>query len=417
MLLLALAIAPGLAVCIYIFYRDVHDREPALSLVVSFLMGIFATVPAAFLEKKFKGLTDNSIAGIAFSSFVFIALIEEGSKFLALRLYGYNRRSFDEPLDGIVYGIMVSMGFATLENVVYVFEYGLSTALIRIFTAVPAHATFGVIMGYYVGKAKFDFINRRMLLLKSVLVSTLAHGFYDTFLYLNQSDWIHHYISATASGLLLFAGAIGCLAVSLIFSVRLVRMHRLTSSRLYMTHPVLTIRHASKEDIELIRTLALQIWPLTYSKILSAQQVKYMMDMMYSEAAIEKQMNDRHQFIIVYNAGIPIGFAAYSEVEPTMYKLHKIYLLHKQHGRGSGKFVIDQIIQDIQPKGATVLRLNVNRFNDAKGFYERLGFVITGSEDIDIGSGYYMNDFTMEKKLNVEGLNGAAPGRIEETAD
>jgi len=83
MLLLALAIAPGLAVCIYIFYRDVHDKEPALSLVVSFLTGILATVPAAFLENNFRGLTDNSIAGIVFSSFVFIALIEEGSKFLA----------------------------------------------------------------------------------------------------------------------------------------------------------------------------------------------------------------------------------------------------------------------------------------------------------------------------------------------
>ncbi|MFL5808622.1 MAG: GNAT family N-acetyltransferase, partial [Flavisolibacter sp.] len=223
---------------------------------------------------------------------------------------------------------------------------------------------------------------------------------YDTFLYLNQSDWIHRYISSTVSGLLLFAGAISSLAVSLIFSVRLVRMHRLTSSRLYMMHPVLTIRHASKEDIELVRTLALQIWPFTYARILSQQQIKYMMELMYSETAIENQMDERHQFIIVYNAGIPIGFAAYSEVEPTVYKLHKIYLLQKQHGRGSGKFVIEQIIQDIQPKGATALRLNVNRYNAAKGFYEKLGFEITGTEDIDIGDGYFMNDFTMEKKLN-----------------
>src|SRR5438309_1499302 len=195
MLLLALAIAPGLAVCIYIFYRDVHDREPAINLVMSFIWGMLATVPAAFLERATKGLTDNSIAGIILSSFVFIALVEEGSKFLALRIYCFNRRSFDEPLDGIVYGIMVSMGFATLENIVYVFEYGMSTALMRIFTAVPAHATFGVLMGYYVGKAKFDFLKRRRLLIKGILFATLAHGFYDSFLYLNQSTWIHRYIS------------------------------------------------------------------------------------------------------------------------------------------------------------------------------------------------------------------------------
>src|SRR5690349_16846258 len=102
MLLLALAIAPGLAVCIYFFYRDVHDREPALNLIMSFIWGVCATIPAAFLEGTTKGLTDNSIAGIILSSFVFIALVEEVSKFLALRFYCFNRRSFDEPLDGIV---------------------------------------------------------------------------------------------------------------------------------------------------------------------------------------------------------------------------------------------------------------------------------------------------------------------------
>jgi ribosomal protein S18 acetylase RimI-like enzyme len=400
MLLSALAIAPGLAVCIYIFYRDVHDREPALNLVISFIWGMLSTIPAALLESTTKDITDKSLAGIALTSFILIALVEEGSKFLALRYYGFNRRSFDEPLDGIVYGIMVSMGFATLENIVYVIEFGVSTALMRIFTAVPAHATFGVIMGYYVGKAKFDPQHRKKLLFRGLLGATLAHGFYDSFLFLNENKWIHRYISETTSGLLFFAGAIASLAVSLIFSLRLVRLHRLTSSRLYKTTPVLTVRHASKHDIELIRTLALQVWPATYAKILSPQQIHYMMNLIYSHDALRQQMESHHQFIIVYNSGIPIGFAAYSEIEPAVYKLHKIYLLQRQQGRGSGKFVLDQVIGDIKPKGAIALRLNVNRYNPAKGFYEKLGFEVIRTEDIDIGNGYMMNDYVMERKVN-----------------
>src|SRR6476620_5424675 len=100
MLLLAMAIAPGLAICIYIFYRDVHDREPALNLIMSFFWGMITTFPAWLLELFTRELADRSFAGIMFSAFFFIALAEEGSKFLALRYYEITRKSFDEPLDG-----------------------------------------------------------------------------------------------------------------------------------------------------------------------------------------------------------------------------------------------------------------------------------------------------------------------------
>jgi GNAT superfamily N-acetyltransferase len=110
-------------------------------------------------------------------------------------------------------------------------------------------------------------------------------------------------------------------------------------------------------------------------------------------------MRKDHQFIIVYNASIPVGFAAYGEIEPSVYKLFKIYVLHSQQGKGTGKFIIGQIINDIKPKGAASLQLNVNRYNKAKLFYENLGFTIVRTEDIDIGSGYFMNDYVMEKTL------------------
>src|ERR1700694_1012117 len=109
MFLLALAIAPGLAICIYVFYRDVYDREPALNLILSFAWGMLATLPAVTLELLTQQWTDKSVAGIIFSSFFLIALAEEGTKYLALRYYSFRRRIFDEPLDGIVYGIIVSM--------------------------------------------------------------------------------------------------------------------------------------------------------------------------------------------------------------------------------------------------------------------------------------------------------------------
>ena len=124
-----------------------------------------------------------------------------------------------------------------------------------------------------------------------------------------------------------------------------------------------------------------------------------MMHLLYSKDSLRKQMEAGHQFIVVYNAGIPVGFASYSEIEPTLYKLHKIYLLPNQQGRGTGKFTIEQVITDILPKGAAVLRLNVNRFNKARAFYERLGFVVIREEKIDIGSGYFMDDYVMEKNI------------------
>ena len=101
----------------------------------------------------------------------------------------------------------------------------------------------------------------------------------------------------------------------------------------------------------------------------------------------------------MYNAGVPIGFASYSEIEPSVYKLHKIYVLTIHQGRGTGRFIMEHIIADILPKGATALQLNVNRNNNAKRFYEKLGFQVIAEEDIDIGDGYFMNDYIMEKKI------------------
>ncbi|HET9745065.1 MAG TPA: GNAT family N-acetyltransferase [Chitinophagaceae bacterium] len=160
------------------------------------------------------------------------------------------------------------------------------------------------------------------------------------------------------------------------------------------------IKIATTQEIPLIRELTFRVWPQTYASILSQEQIDYMLDMMYSERSLEKQINKEGcKFIIVYDDGNPVGFASYSEVEPDRWKLHKIYILQNQQGKGTGKFVIDHIIEDLKKKNASSLFLQVNKHNNAKGFYEKLGFTEVDFVNIDIGNGFFMNDYVMEKKL------------------
>lgn len=161
-----------------------------------------------------------------------------------------------------------------------------------------------------------------------------------------------------------------------------------------------SIRNASVEDIPLIRELTFKVWPQTYAAIISQQQIGYMLDIMYSDASLKEQMTeDGSQFIVVYDETEPVGFAAYQEINPTTWKLHKIYILTSQQGKGTGKFVIDHIIKEIQQQGATALQLQVNRHNKARSFYEKIGFTVIEEADFDIGNGYFMNDYVMEKNL------------------
>jgi diamine N-acetyltransferase len=162
---------------------------------------------------------------------------------------------------------------------------------------------------------------------------------------------------------------------------------------------MLNIKKASTADIPLIRELTFKVWPQTYAAILSQQQIDYMLEMMYSENVLKNQMDDGCQFIFVYDEEQPLGFAAYQEIKPTVWKLHKIYVLALQQGKGTGKFVIDHIIKEISEQGASALQLQVNRNNNAKKFYEKIGFVVIEEADFDIGNGFFMNDYVMEKKL------------------
>ncbi|MEO5947407.1 MAG: GNAT family N-acetyltransferase [Chitinophagaceae bacterium] len=162
----------------------------------------------------------------------------------------------------------------------------------------------------------------------------------------------------------------------------------------------INIRNATINDIELIRELTFKVWPQTYSSIISKEQIDYMLEMMYSKKSLSDQMLEDSKFIIVEDTTEPIGFASYKSIDIATYKLDKIYVLKTQQGKGTGTFVINHILQQIKNKGATSLQLQVNRNNiNAKSFYEKIGFSVIQEADFEIGNGYFMNDFVMEKKV------------------
>ena len=166
---------------------------------------------------------------------------------------------------------------------------------------------------------------------------------------------------------------------------------------------MLSIQVAGIPDIPMIRQLAFAIWPHTYSHIISKEQIAYMLDMMYSSDSLQKQMNeDDCTFIIVLDNQEPIAFASYAPhaagdaTSKTIWKLHKIYILPSKQGKGTGRYIIHYIANDITKKGATALQLQVNRNNKAKDFYNKIGFRIIKTADFDIGNGFFMQDHVME---------------------
>ncbi len=161
------------------------------------------------------------------------------------------------------------------------------------------------------------------------------------------------------------------------------------------------IREADLNDVATIREIANQTWWPTYGTILSAEQIIYMLDVLYSEEKIASQIANREQsFLVLVEDEQPVAFAAYSprDEDPEIYKLHKLYCLPQTQGKGYGKILINAVEAKVIAAGKHVLDLNVNRFNKARNFYEKMGFEVVYEEDIAIGS-YWMNDFVMRKSL------------------
>jgi protease PrsW len=177
------AVIPSLLLIWYFHARDVH-REPARVLWATFFLGVL-TIPGVLAVvlpvMKATGIEHaaDPYARAAGSAFIGAAIPEEAFKYLVVAAYAARHREFDEPMDGIVYGVAASLGFATLENVLYVAKGGLGVALLRAFTAVPGHAFAGAIMGYYIGQAKFRPEARARFAFAAFFFPMLLHGIYD----------------------------------------------------------------------------------------------------------------------------------------------------------------------------------------------------------------------------------------------
>jgi protease PrsW len=217
--LLALALAPGIAIGLYIYLKDKHEREPIGLLLLSFLYGALSTLITLLVSwplSAYVVIDKESLADQAVNAFFVVALVEELSKFIFVRFVLYPNKNFNEPFDGIVYALMVSMGFATLENILYTFQYGMATGVVRMFTAVPAHATFGILMGYFLGLAKFTHRREFLYSLVALLVATLFHGAYDYFWFINHIPGV-------------WVGAVASLVVGVVLSRKAIGLHQSTS--------------------------------------------------------------------------------------------------------------------------------------------------------------------------------------------
>ena len=191
MLLLLASLAPVFILLFYIYFRDKYEKEPFGLLVKSLLAGVLIVLPVLFAERLLMALMPplDKVGTAAYHAFVVAGFTEEVFKFLALYLLVWRSPSFNEKFDGIVYSVFVSLGFAAVENVLYVMDGGMQTAMVRALTAVPAHALFGVTMGYYLGIAHMYEELKKPYLLRALFFPILLHGIYD-FILMVEIGWL-----------------------------------------------------------------------------------------------------------------------------------------------------------------------------------------------------------------------------------
>ncbi len=183
--LLILSLAPVFIIAAYIYFRDKYEKEPLRLLLLALLAGALTVIPILILEtflNRYANLFPHYISA-AYKAFVVAGFSEELFKYIALYLLIWKSAEFNEKFDGIVYATYVSLGFAGVENVLYVIEGGMQTGISRAITAVPAHAIFGITMGFYFGLARFYKTQERTLKIKALLIPILLHGIYDFILF------------------------------------------------------------------------------------------------------------------------------------------------------------------------------------------------------------------------------------------
>jgi len=183
MYLLLLALAPAILLMMYVYFRDKYEKEPVKLILKGILLGAIIIFPVGVVENYITAFGQNldKIPKAAWDGFVVAGATEEAFKYLAVFVLIWRNRNFNEKFDGIVYAVSVSLGFAAIENLFYVFSNisSMQVGLLRAFTAVPGHTIFGIVMGFYLGMARFTVQSRKKYLIRAFTVPWLLHGVYD----------------------------------------------------------------------------------------------------------------------------------------------------------------------------------------------------------------------------------------------
>lgn len=198
-ILLTAALLPPLFLLIQIYRMDKVEKEPKRLIVKLLFFGILTTIPAALLESVAEGilpeiLTPKTVIYILVDNFLCVALVEELVKYVALKRVSWNHPAFNYTFDGIVYAVSVSIGFAAAENILYVQDGGLATAVIRAVTSIPGHCIFAIYMGIAYSLAKYyetrgDLKLRQKYLNRAILIPMMLHGFYDFCASMDSGTW------------------------------------------------------------------------------------------------------------------------------------------------------------------------------------------------------------------------------------
>lgn len=162
---------------------------------------------------------------------------------------------------------------------------------------------------------------------------------------------------------------------------------------------MITFRLVTEKELDVVRELAAEIFPHTYGAIISAEQIGYMMEMMYSRDSLRRQMSEEGQvFHLICIDGEPCGYFSLQPRMDGIVVLQKLYLMPSMQGKGLGRAMLDEAVLYVRKTypEANAMQLYVNRENRAKEFYLRYGFRIIATRDNPIGNGYFMNDYIME---------------------
>ena len=204
------ATIPPLLILFFIYRNDLYEIEPHNLLLKTFFIGFIITIPMIIIEL----ITAEIFQNIFLHSIIGIALVEEGVKYLTLVYYNYPKKDFNEPYDGIIYSVVLTMGFALVENIIYVVGYdsGGDIAFIRMISSIPLHATCGVVMGYFLGKSKMENKNKKQNMLLAIIIPTIIHGFYNYFIFIE-----------------IFAFSLLIVLFGIIYSLKAIKIHQQNS--------------------------------------------------------------------------------------------------------------------------------------------------------------------------------------------